>query len=675
ATLVSLLFEQNKLQRTVDSSIRLQGNEEAAKIAKSVYLLCAGTEARNQKELTHNLGLAQEILNRAGGTALGSETVTWEAINQLTKQSTSITLPKLTVGATWLGQIAAAKDTAPIVDEVSHLTGNFCTIFQRMNDAGDMLRVCTSVLKNDNTRALGTFIPARNTDGTDNAVIQAVLRGDIYHGRAFVVNDWHAAAYAPIWDADRHRVIGMLYVGIGLGTINRELQAAITQMKVGKTGYVYVLGGTGDQRGKYIVSYQGKRDGENIWEEKDANGGTFVQSIIAKGIATRDGTAAFEEYAWQNKGERAPRLKFAAITYYAPWDWIIGAGAYVEDFADVQEGIAHAKNTMLAWVFGIAATVTIFSTLVALVLSAGIARPISRVIEGLNEGSSQIAAAAGQVSGTSQRLAEGASEQAATLEETSSSLEEIASMSQRNAESTGKANELARHARLAAETGVSDMQAMSAAMNDIKTSSDDISKIIKTIDEIAFQTNILALNAAVEAARAGEAGLGFAVVADEVRSLAQRAAQAARETAGKIESAIGKTSQGVQFSQKVGSRLAEIVEKVREVDKLVSEVAAASNEQSQGVQQLNTAVSQMDKVVQSNAANAEESASAAEELNAQAESLRSAVEDLHHLVGGKRTDVAQPEFSVPFADVVVPPAHRKAQQTNGTKLTEAHGFR
>ncbi|HUC85912.1 MAG TPA: methyl-accepting chemotaxis protein, partial [Candidatus Acidoferrales bacterium] len=231
--------------------------------------------------------------------------------------------------------------------------------------------------------------------------------------------------------------------------------------------------------------------------------------------------------------------------------------------------------------------------------------------------------------------AEGSSEQAASIEETSSSLEEMSSMTRRNADNAQKANGLAKQARQAADKGAEDMRAMNQAMEAIKASSDDIAKIIKTIDEIAFQTNILALNAAVEAARAGEAGMGFAVVADEVRNLAQRSAQAARETTAKIEGAILKTAQGVQISQKVGAALDDIVIKARQVDELASEVAAASREQTEGITQINTAVGQMDKVTQSNAANAEESAAAAEELSAQAEVMKRAVVNLMQLAGNR----------------------------------------
>jgi methyl-accepting chemotaxis protein len=281
-----------------------------------------------------------------------------------------------------------------------------------------------------------------------------------------------------------------------------------------------------------------------------------------------------------------------------------------------------------------------FAALTVLTLN----RILSGVASSLDDGSGQIASAASQVSTASQTLAEGSSEQAASIEETSSSLEELASMTKRNSENAQKSNELAKQACQAADKGAKDMAAMSSAMGAIKTSSDDIAKIIRTIDEIAFQTNILALNAAVEAARAGEAGMGFAVVADEVRNLAQRSAQAAKETSAKIEDAIVKTNQGVGLSEKVAAALNEIVAKAHEVDELAAEVADASREQTQGITQINTAVGQMDKVTQSNAATAEESAAAAEELNAQAETMKESVHQLMKLVGGGRA-VAMAQFA------------------------------
>jgi methyl-accepting chemotaxis protein len=268
----------------------------------------------------------------------------------------------------------------------------------------------------------------------------------------------------------------------------------------------------------------------------------------------------------------------------------------------------------------------------------------------LADASTHVVMAASQIAASSQVLAKGASEQAASLEETSASLEEMASMTSRNSDNAQRATQLAQQARAAADLGATNVQTMSAAMAVLKTSSDDVAAIIKTIDEIAFQTNLLALNAAIEAARAGDAGMGFAVVADEVRTLAQRSAQAAKETADKIESTIAKTGEGVKITSQVLQALNDIVAKVRQVDSLVAQVAGASREQSQGITQINTAVTQLDQTTQSNAAGAEESASAAEELNAQSESMKALVAGLLKLVGsqgrpqggGKESRAGQP---------------------------------
>ena len=308
----------------------------------------------------------------------------------------------------------------------------------------------------------------------------------------------------------------------------------------------------------------------------------------------------------------------------------LGMDDTVTSTTKAASALATASNLLIA---GLAAALLI-GCAITFFLTRSITKPIRQVAGQLSEGAEMTVSAAGQVSSASQSLAEGASEQAASLEETSSSLEEMSSMTKRNTANAEKVNELARQTRAAADAGAGDMQAMAAAMNDIKASGDDIAKIIKTIDEISFQTNILALNAAVEAARAGEAGMGFAVVADEVRSLAQRCAHAARETSTQIEGAISKAGLGAQISGKVAATLAAIVRQARQVDELVAEVAGASREQSQGIEQVNMAVGQMDKVTQSNAATAEETASAAEELSAQAETMKAAVRELIALLGG-----------------------------------------
>ncbi len=244
------------------------------------------------------------------------------------------------------------------------------------------------------------------------------------------------------------------------------------------------------------------------------------------------------------------------------------------------------------------------------------------------------ASASGQVAISAQSLSQSATEQAASLEETSASMEEMASMTRRNAENSQTAAGLMGEVDVRVKESNQALNEMVAAMASIQMSSQQVAKIIKTIDEIAFQTNILALNAAVEAARAGEAGMGFAVVADEVRNLAQRSAQAARDTADLIEASMAKAQDGTRKVEQVAASISGITGSITSVKGLVEEVSVASRQQSQGIDQVAQAIAQMEKVTQTTAATAEESAAASEGLSTQAENTLAVIQRLEALVGG-----------------------------------------
>ena len=269
-------------------------------------------------------------------------------------------------------------------------------------------------------------------------------------------------------------------------------------------------------------------------------------------------------------------------------------------------------------------------------------RPIVAVSHEMDNGADQVAVASGRVSAYSLSIAEGSSEQAASIEETSASMEQMSSMTKKNAENAENADHLMKTANQVVDKANASMAELTRSMEEISTASAEASKIIKTIDEIAFQTNLLALNAAVEAARAGEAGAGFAVVADEVRNLAMRAADAAKNTADLIEGTVAKVQGGAELVASTNEAFSQVSESTGKVGVLVAEIAEASKEQSVGIEQVNTAIAEMDKVVQQTASYTEESASDAEQLNAQAAQLKDHVKFLVRMVSGSRRETGVP---------------------------------
>ena len=292
-------------------------------ITEGVYDIIKSQDESIQQKVNHDLNVARYVLKREGVVGLLPETTTWNAINQFTGKSQKVTLPKMAVGRNWLGY------NNKVVDTVKRLVGGTATIFQLMNSRGDIVRVATNVENSDGTRAIGTYIPAVNPDGQPNPVVSTVMRGETYRGRAYVVNAWYVTAYEPI--ADRNgKIIGVLYVGVKQENVE-SLRQAITQVKIGKTGYVYVLGGKGNNQGKYIISKRGERDGEDIWDEKDAKGNLVIQSIVKRALNLKPGEFGTERYLWRNPGEKGPRWKIVRLAYYEPWDWVIGASVYEDE--------------------------------------------------------------------------------------------------------------------------------------------------------------------------------------------------------------------------------------------------------------------------------------------------------------------------------------------------------
>lgn len=324
---------------------------------------------------------------------------------------------------------------------------------------------------------------------------------------------------------------------------------------------------------------------------------------------------------------------------------------------------ASRQRSASAWAIAVGSVLSIGVGLVLLFVVRSIYSVLQRTVRDLRENASQLAGAASQVSSSSQSVSQAASEQAASLEETSASSEEIHSMTRRNAEHAEQATRRTGEASGRILDANRALGQMVVSMNEISNSSNKISKIIKVIDDIAFQTNILALNAAVEAARAGEAGMGFAVVAEEVRNLAQRCAQAAKDTTELIEESIGRATEGKQKLDEVAAAIASVTESANNVKSLVEEVHGGSEQQARGIEQIARAVSRMEQVTQQLAATAQQGAAAGNELNTQAHTVDRIVSGLERLVGAQTGD----DHAHPSR-----PSHRPNHPVSPKRQTPAH---
>ncbi|MCS6831608.1 MAG: Cache 3/Cache 2 fusion domain-containing protein, partial [bacterium] len=362
---------QKEVERLVDS--------DAKHVVETTYQMIASQDALLRQVVEHNLNVAEHIAKAAGGFSFAPETVMWNAVNQFTKQAQTISLPRMLVGGAWLGQHKDPSATVLVVDKVRSLVGGTCTIFQRMNAQGDMLRVATNVIGKDGRRAVGTYIPAVNPDGTPNPVVSTVLRGETYRGVAYVVDAWYVTAYAPIRDTSGH-VIGMLYTGVKTESVD-AVRKAIMGIRLGKDGYIFVIGGQGDHRGHYIISKDGQRDGENIWEAKDSNGRLFIQEMVKRAVQLKPGESFKIRYPWKNKDDTEPRMKFAFVTYYAPWDWVIGSSAYEDDFGAAFQRLQAGRRQML-WTFLIVGLIAAAASAAALLrFGRSVARPLNQMVQ------------------------------------------------------------------------------------------------------------------------------------------------------------------------------------------------------------------------------------------------------------------------------------------------------
>ena len=357
-------MEKRNVTQEIEDELDLFARDSMKRIAIAIRDTCQVTSEMINKDVERHLQDVESFFSALGGFSLSPEKVSWNAVNQLTGEKEKVSLPKMLIDdITWLGQNRKIDESTPYIDAAKMKFGGNYAIFQIMNEKGDMIQVATTLATQDGFRSIGSYIPAIN-NGVPDPVISTVIQGKVFSGLAYVNNNWYIAAFEPIVDK-KEKVIGMLFTGIP-NKIPETLRKVILDMKVGKTGYVYVLGGKlADHKGAYIISKNGERDGENIWDSKDTDGRYYIREIVNKGIKLKKGETTLERYPWRNIGEAKERWKVAAVSYFEPWDWVIGAGAYEDDYYDAKKKVEASMSQML-WVM-------IISGLVMLVPVIGVA--------------------------------------------------------------------------------------------------------------------------------------------------------------------------------------------------------------------------------------------------------------------------------------------------------------
>jgi len=548
-------------------------------------------------------------------------------------------VPLLTIG----GKALNLDFTLP--DRFTRETGGNATIFVASGD--DFVRISTSVKKENGERAVGTVLDHASP------AYAAMRAGKPYVGLVTLFGKQFMTDYEPVLDP-AGRVVGVLYVGVDVNDSIKLLKDKIKAMKVGETGYFYVLDSSAGQRYGNLLVHPAK-EGQNILDSRDAGGRAFIREMLEK-------KAGVTSYPWQNTelGETAARVKLAAFDEFKDWHWLVVGSTYEEE---ITGEAAHLRNRAIA--FGLLA-LAVFAAILHAVIKRIVTRPLdqarsaavriaqgdltvrldasrrdeigllaqamnsissglSGVVGQVRSGAEQIATASAEISAGNLDLCARTEEQAGSLAATANTMQTLTETVRQNAGDAQQANQLAVNTSLVAQQGGRMVAEVVDTMNSIKQSSGKIKDIIGVIDGIAFQTNILALNAAVEAARAGEQGRGFAVVASEVRNLAQRSAAAAREVKTLIEASTAQVDAGSRVVEEAGATMQDVLSSAGQVTSIMARISAASTAQSSDIEGVNRAIGEMDQVTQQNAALVEQASNAAQAMQEQAGELARAV--------------------------------------------------
>lgn len=667
-----VLIGGSALDQTVLDEAENMALVQSKSAAENVRIILDAQNALTKQQLNSTIQFSEELLQNQGNLVPEPKVQQWQCTNQYTGDTSIVQLPALSIGGKSLGQVKSLADEVPFVDEVTEWSHGTCTIFQRMNDEGDMLRVATSVKGKDGHRAIGTYIPAVNPEGNENPVVSKLLQGEPYYGRAFVVDKWYSTAYHPVTDADGD-VIGALYVGL-LQEEAANLPKRLENLSLGDRGYVFVVKGTGADKGKYIVSKDGFRNGENVLDTLDANGEPCIQLMIDKSIAasgSETGDVVLHEYAWQNKGEAGAREKLAALFYYEPWDWVVGISTYKDDFQASVTSTRTALNWMLIYVgigaLCVLACIAVFSIFATKILVKPL-RTMTASLRDIAQGEGDLTKRLeidtkdeigelanwfnifmDKLQGIISRVANTASSLSETSEKLLSTASELANGAD---EAKGRSTSVAASSEQMATTMTtmaasiqeltSNISNVGSSVEELTNSIGDISKNTETASSVATNAARLAEASNKKINRLGNAAEAIGKIVGVIEDIAEqtnllalnatieasRAGEAgkgfavvatevkelAHQTTDAIED-IRKTVSGIQESSddavaSIGE-ITEVIEKIREAS--VS-IASAVEEQSVTTKQISQSINQTTATATSIASGVADSATASREI-------------------------------------------------------------
>jgi hypothetical protein len=629
ATLVVALVQVDRLSSTAAEELDQVVAEELASTSElvgtqvEVLLEAQAGAAAGSVDLAATM--AREVVDDTGEVSLDvADPVTWEATDQLTGEVTTVELPRFVVGPQRIAPNTDLDVRTAVVDDVVDFAGNTATVFQRMNDDGDMLRIATNVATLDGTRAVGTYIPAVGPDGEPNAVVAALLDGETFRGRAFVVNQWYTTSYEPLV-ADGE-VVGAIYVGIPEAALLDALAPAIDSVRVGDRGFAAVLSTTD---GSWLQAPPGFDAATPVAELAGDDGTAWGADLVAAVAAEDRG-----ELSVDRRGEELA----LSWTTFPTYGWSVVVGAYPADYAHIADRLADARTSVALWmvVAGVVVAALVLGALVV-ALQRVVTSPLRDRSGELSDSAGDLGAVAAQLDASASSTADRAAEVASASEEVSANLGAVAASAE---EMTATATEISRSATRATEVStraVGAARTTSETVERLRASSEEITEVVGVISAIAEQTNLLALNATIEASRAGEAGKGFAVVAGEVKDLAQQTTTAAGDVATKV-SGIGQEVAGaVEAIAEIVAVIDEISSSQHAIASAVEEQVASNSEISRNMTEAQTAADGIVRAITDVSDGAAASREIAARTTVAARALDRIAGQLARLVDGDRT--------------------------------------